>query len=54
MDQKSGPIKERTEVQLTLMKLDHVAVTKIACSETHSAVCTNTGAVFCWGSNDTG
>ena len=34
--------------------MDRVRVTRLCCSDKHSLVCTNTGAVFAWGQNDFG
>jgi alpha-tubulin suppressor-like RCC1 family protein len=34
------------------MKMNKACVIKIACSNKHSLVCTNTGALFAWGQND--
>jgi len=39
---------------MVLMAMDKVRVTRIACSNKHSLICTNTGAVFSWGQNDFG
>lgn len=47
-------INDKQEIDMLLTSMDRVRVTRIACSNKHSLVCTNTGAVFSWGQNDYG
>ena len=40
------------DIQIQLSKLDKTAALRIACSDSHALVSTNTGSVFAWGKND--
>jgi len=42
------------DIQVQLAKLSKAAITRIACSNRHAMVVTNTGAVFSWGENECG
>lgn len=42
------------DMQILLLQIEKVCVSKVACSNKHSLICTNTGAVFSWGENDFG
>ena len=45
-------VTDKQEIDILLTQMDRVRVTRIACSNKHSLVCTNTGAIFSWGQND--
>ena len=42
------------DVQIQLSKLERAAVLRIACSNKHAIVITNTGSAYSWGENDHG
>ena len=40
------------DTQIQLSKITRATVMRIACSDKHAMVVTNTGAVYTWGEND--